>query len=137
MARTPTRQWRSPDETGAVTAELAIGLVVIVMMLTIIGHTATLGVTAVRAETAAGQAARLAARGTAEPAISEHVSHVAGPGSSVTIDRDAPYVRATVTAPLRLTNRFNLALPQRHHVSATALDETIWDANNPERYPSR
>jgi Flp pilus assembly protein TadG len=84
----------SRDERGAVTAELAIGLPILVSLTVGLVWLLTLGVAQVRMVDAAREAARAAARG--DPEAVERAQRVA-PGAHVTVDTRAGDVVATAS----------------------------------------
>lgn len=104
-SRAGVRRWRpSPGagpcrrgERGAVTAELALGLVSVVLVLggllaVVAGSAAQL-----RCLEAARTAARVAALGEGDDVVATAARTVAGPGAAVAVRRDAPWVTVTVT----------------------------------------
>ena len=70
-------------DAGTVTAELAACLPVLVLLLAFAVGVVGVGSARVRAQDAAREAARAAARG--DPAAGERLAHEAAPGSTVTI----------------------------------------------------
>ncbi len=91
------------DERGAATAEFAVVLpAVIVVILIAVGALSAVG-TQVRLEQAAAQAARLHARGDDPARISAVVDEiVAGAGWSAVAEGDLVCVRTVATAPMPL-----------------------------------
>jgi Flp pilus assembly protein TadG len=97
-ARTTPRS-TSADDRGSATVELAIALPVVVAVLA-----AVLGVGAAAAAhlscaDGARAAAREAALGSSDAEVVAVAQHVAGPGATVTVDRDAAWVRVEVRRP--------------------------------------
>lgn len=88
-------------ERGAVTAELAVGLVSVVLVLGLLLSTASAAVAQLRCQDAARQGARAAALGESDETVAVVARTVAGPGSRVTVHRDGEWVEVTVTAPTR------------------------------------
>jgi Flp pilus assembly protein TadG len=86
----------SRDERGAVTAELAIGLPILVSLTVGLVWLLTLGIAQVRMVDAAREAARMVARGDPGSAAIEQAERVA-PGARVTIGTRTGDVVATVS----------------------------------------
>jgi len=89
---------RQRDERGAVTAELALALPAVVLVLAVLLVTVGAATTRLRCADAARAAARVAALGQADREIVEVAQRIAGPGSPVTIVREPPWVEVTVAA---------------------------------------
>lgn len=82
------------DDSGMATAELAACLPVLVLLVAFVVSVTTVGSAAVRAQDAAREAARAAARG--DNAAASRLAHDAAPGSTVTISRGTDAVTAVV-----------------------------------------
>ena len=87
-----------------VTAELAVGLPVLLVVLAVLVSALTVASARVRALDAAREAARAAARGA--PATGQALARAAAPGSRVAIRRDGDTVVATVALPAHLLARW-------------------------------
>jgi hypothetical protein len=88
------------DESGAVTAETAVALPVIVLFTLSMAWLVSLGVTQVRALDAARETARAAARSEGTGAATALGRRVAPAGSRISVDRGASAVVVTVTSPV-------------------------------------
>lgn len=80
------------------TAELAVGMVAVALVLALVLMAAGAAAARLRCQDAARAAARLAALGEADSAVVEAAHRVAGHGASVTVVRDPPWVEVTVSA---------------------------------------
>ncbi|MGV1037230.1 MAG: TadE family type IV pilus minor pilin [Candidatus Nanopelagicales bacterium] len=89
------------DQSGMVTAELAVALVGLVVVLAMVLFAVAVAVAHIRTQEAARVAARAAARGDSGGDISE-AAHRAAPGSSVEVQRNGERVRVVVRDRLRL-----------------------------------
>jgi hypothetical protein len=113
--RAPGRSGRGPGDRGSVTAEMAVAVPALVVLLAA-ALTAVSAVTAqMRCVDAARESARAAARGDGDPAAVGR--RVAPPGATVTVAAHGDSVRAVVTAAVRPVGRW-LPAPV---VSATAV----------------
>ena len=97
--RLPSRLIRA--DRGMVTAETAVVLPVLVLLLTLLLATLSHAVDYVRVIDAARSAARLAARGESLSTVEQQALAEAPEGSSVDLDTSGDQVRVTVTAPER------------------------------------
>lgn len=88
---------RAADDAGTVTAELALGLVAVVLVLAALLVTTTAVTTRMRCVDAARTAARVAATGAAEVEVVE-AAHRVVPGSRVGVVQDPPWLEVTVTS---------------------------------------
>lgn len=102
-------------DRGAVTAEVAITLPAVVLVLAACLGGLGLAAAHVRAQDAAADAARLLARGESTTTASEHVGHIA-PGGQLSVSRPADLVCVTV----RITQRIML-IPVELAASSCAL----------------
>jgi len=93
---------RSGADRGAVTAELAVGLVVVGVVLLLAGWLAAAGTAQVRVQLAAGAAARALARGEDPAVVQQRVAAAVGEGArSERVDASG-LVRVRVAAPLEV-----------------------------------
>lgn len=95
------RRPATADERGAVTAEAAMTLPVIVLFTLAMAWLVSLGVTQVRALDAAREVARAAARSDSSGEAAALGRRVAPPGSRVSVDVGAELVVARVSVPVR------------------------------------
>lgn len=84
------------DSLGAVTAELAVGILAVVGLLGFLLTALAAGITQVRAEEAVRAAAREIARGETSEAAARTVRAVAGDGAAPTFSADRNGVRVAV-----------------------------------------
>ena len=84
------------DERGAVTAELAMALPVLVAVALGLVWLLAVGAAQVRVVDAAREGARASSRGDATAEVVGRAGEVAGPGSRVTLSRAGGEVRVTV-----------------------------------------
>lgn len=87
-------------ERGSVTAELALGLLTVGVLLALAGWLAAAGTAQVRVQLAAGAAARALGRGEAPDAVQQRVVAAVGGGARCERTDDAGLVRVRVSAPL-------------------------------------
>ncbi len=87
-------------DTGAVTAETALVLPLIVVFTVAMAWLVSLGVTQVRALDAARETARAAARSESTPDATAWGRRVAPEGSSITVHRSAGAVVVRVSSPV-------------------------------------
>lgn len=85
-------------DDGSVTAELAIGMVAVSLILVLVLVAAGVAAARLRCQDAARSAARVAALGSGDPEVVAAARRVAGPGATVTVVRDPPWVAVTVSA---------------------------------------
>ena len=108
------------DEVGAVTAETAAVIPVLVLVAAVLAWVVSFGVTQVRAIDAARETARALARGEDRGAATELGTRVAPHGSSFQVDQEGDTVvvrvRADVRGPAGL-----FALVPGHRVEAEAV----------------
>lgn len=88
--------------TGSVTAELALGLVTVLLVLGAVLAVGVVAAAQVRCVDAAGAGARAAARGDDPAAVRRLAAHLAGDGARVVTTRDGDLVRVSVTRRVRL-----------------------------------
>jgi len=89
------------SDRGSVTAELAVALPTVVVLLIAVLVVTASGATQLRCADAARAAARAAAAGEDDGRLRQIVTTVAGNEASLTTSADDPWVRVTVTAPVR------------------------------------
>lgn len=87
---------RRGGDAGTVTAELALGLVAVVLVLAALLLTTAAASTRMRCLDAARTAARVAALGVSEGEVVA-AAHRVVPGSRVTVRREPPWLEVTVT----------------------------------------
>ncbi|PJI93875.1 TadE family type IV pilus minor pilin [Luteimicrobium subarcticum] len=87
-------------ERGSVTAELAVALPAVVLVLVVVLTVGSASSAHLRALDAARTGARAAALGDDDAAVVADARHVAGAGAEVSTRRDADWVTVTVTAPV-------------------------------------
>ncbi|MCL2454986.1 MAG: hypothetical protein FWD18_06755 [Micrococcales bacterium] len=91
---------RARGDGGSVTAELAIGMVAVTMLVVVVLAVAAATVTRVRCTDAARAATRVATLGEDDASVRAVAERVAGVGASTTVDRSGGWVTVTVTAPV-------------------------------------
>jgi TadE-like protein len=91
---------RRRREQGSVTAELAVGLPVVVMLLVAVLTLAAASTAQMRAVDAARAGARAVAIGEDDAAIASAVAHVGGEDAELTLVRDGEWVEVTVSRPV-------------------------------------
>lgn len=96
--------WRgrriADGERGAVTAELAVALPAVVLVLVAVVVIALAGTTQLRVTDAARAGARAAAAGEPDARTVEIARRTAGAAVTVSVDRADPWVTVTVDAPV-------------------------------------
>lgn len=88
------------SERGTVTAELALGLPVVALVLVAVLTLAAASTAQMRALDAARAGARAVAIGEQGPAVSAAVAHVGGPEAELSLAHEGEWVRVTVTRPV-------------------------------------
>lgn len=91
---------RDDRERGAVTAELAVALPAVVLVLVAVLLTCVAGITQMRTSDAARAAARAAAAGEDDAQVVAVATHVGGADASASVSRADPWVTVTVTTPV-------------------------------------
>ncbi|WP_229660825.1 TadE family type IV pilus minor pilin [Marmoricola endophyticus] len=115
---------RRRDERGAVTAEAAVVLPVLVLVTVALAWLVSLGVAQVRVVDASREAARALARGESQGTAVALARRVAPGGASVRTDATGTTVRSVVVAPVRGPGGVFGALPTvRVRAEAVALKE--------------
>ncbi|WP_077489019.1 TadE family type IV pilus minor pilin [Sinomonas mesophila] len=85
---------------GAVTAEFAVAIPAVIVLLGVLLSAAAAGVSAVRAEEAARAGARSVARGEGTDGAGREVARVAGPEATHTVEAAGRIVTVRVTLPV-------------------------------------
>ncbi|MDQ4492100.1 TadE family type IV pilus minor pilin [Sinomonas sp. ASV486] len=85
---------------GSVTAEFAVALPAVIVLLGFLLSAGTAAVCQIRTEEAARAAARTIARGEGPAAVAEEVARVAGPDARHTVEASAGVVTVRVSAPV-------------------------------------
>ncbi|MFI6427969.1 TadE family type IV pilus minor pilin [Promicromonospora sp. NPDC050880] len=88
------------SERGTVTAELAVGLPVVVLVLVAVLTLAAASTAQMRALDAARAGARAVAIGEQEPAVRAAVARVGGTEAEMAFAHEGAWVRVTVTRPV-------------------------------------
>ncbi|SDB94819.1 TadE-like protein [Sanguibacter gelidistatuariae] len=100
------RAWAAPGRTGgngergAVTAEFAVALPAVVLVLVAVLLIAMAGTTQLRVADAARAGARAAAAGENDGRVAEIVRHIGGEDLTVSVLRADPWVTVQVRAPV-------------------------------------
>ena len=92
---------RRRSEAGAVTAEAAFGIGLLVLVALGLAWMVSLGVVAIRAQDAAREAVRALVRGEATAEAVTLAQQVAASGSTVATSHEGRLVRVTVRSPVR------------------------------------
>lgn len=118
----------SRSESGAVTAETAVMLPILAVFTVGMAWLVSLGVTQVRTQDAAREAARVIARGDPAATGTGYARRVAPPGSRVTVEKSHESVVVTVRAPVRGPGGFFAFLPEFDvHAQSVAARERSGD----------
>jgi hypothetical protein len=91
------RQGGGGPERGSVTAELAVALPALVLLLGVLLGAATVGTAQLRLEEAARAGAREIARGETGASVEATVRRLAGPGAGLEVAGDGGWTSVTVT----------------------------------------
>lgn len=89
---------RRGDDTGAVTAELALALPAVVLVMAVLLVTAGAATVQLRCAEGARAGARVAALGQSDAEVVAVARRVAGPGAVVDVQREPPWVEVAVSA---------------------------------------
>ncbi|HZI96750.1 MAG TPA: TadE family type IV pilus minor pilin [Actinomycetales bacterium] len=89
-------------DTGSVTAEVAVAMTGVVLLLGGVLGAAAVAATHVRVGDAAGAGARAAARGDAPAAVLATTRRVAGPGAEADVTRSGDLLTVRASAPVRV-----------------------------------
>jgi hypothetical protein len=118
---------RTRDERGAVTAEAAVVLPVVVLFAFGLAWLVALGATQVRALDAARETARAVARGENAEASVGLGQRVATAGASISVRDEGETVEVTIDAPVRGPGGLFGFLPTYHaRAKAVAAEEPAW-----------
>jgi len=109
-------------ETGMVTAELAVSLVTLLLVLAAVLGAARVGLDRAAATSVAAAVAREGARGGPTDQVWGRLQTGLPPGSAVSVFRSADAVTATVNVPVRV-GLIGTLLPDRMTVRAVAVTE--------------
>lgn len=93
---------RRTGDGGSVTAELAVGMVAVGVVLAALLSVVAVGVAQIMVGDAAAAGARLAARGEAEAVVRAQAGRMAGGGATVTVDPGGGVTSVTVTRSVAL-----------------------------------
>ncbi|MGF6833578.1 Flp pilus assembly protein TadG [Paenarthrobacter sp. TE4293] len=98
--RSTPEQRGALKETGAVTAEFAVALPAVVLLLAFLLAGGAAGMTQLRLEEAARGGARAAARGETGGAVEGTVRRLAGEGTSSSLSNDGEWLTVTASSPV-------------------------------------
>lgn len=101
MTTSRPRSSRVREDRGSATAETAIVMPVVVVLLVALALMGVAGATQVRVDAAARAAARELARGEDQGAAVAAARRAAGADARVSVSQDGPWVRVEVTRVLR------------------------------------
>lgn len=101
MTPVPTRSSRLRDDRGSVTAETAVVLPVIVVLVAVLAFVGSAGAQQVRVDASARAAARELARGEDEGAAVAAARRSSGAPVDVEVSRDGEWLRVQVTRTVR------------------------------------
>ena len=96
----PARRAVSDRERGSVTAELAVGLPVVVLLLVAVLTLAAASTAQMRALDAARAGARAFAIGEDDAAVRAAVARLGGQEAELSVERDGAWVEVVVTRPV-------------------------------------
>lgn len=113
---------RRATDRGAVTAEFAVALPAVVLLLAFLLAGGAAGITQVRLEEAARAGARATARGEAAGSVEGIVRRLAGEGVTSAVTEDGQWL--TVTASSRVGGALGPLIPWTLTASASARSET-------------
>jgi uncharacterized iron-regulated membrane protein len=111
---------RPRDDVGAVTAEAAVALPVLVLLALGLAWVVALGAAEVRALDAAREVARAVARGEDPTTSRELGARVAAPGSRIVVHDEGETIEVSVDSPVRGPGGIFAFLPA-YHVTAQAV----------------
>lgn len=117
---------RRPDvfpetDRGAVTAEFAVALPAVLLLLALLLAGSAAGITQLRLEEAARAGARALARGDGHAAVDGIVRRLAGDAASVLVAEDAEWINVTVSA--QVVGPLGSLIPWRLSATASARGE--------------
>ncbi|MFE4197150.1 TadE family type IV pilus minor pilin [Paenarthrobacter sp. NPDC056912] len=116
-----TRRVRAESCLGAVTAEFAVALPAVVLLLAFLLAGGAAGITQLRLEEAARSGARASARGDSAGSVEGVVRRLAGAGASSAVTNDGEWL--TVTASARVGGALGPLIPWTLTASASARGE--------------
>jgi Flp pilus assembly protein TadG len=123
MTRAPDAQClRQPTERGAVTAEFAVALPAVLLLLAMLLSGAAAGVTQLRLEEGARAGARALARGDDSAAVERIVRTLSGTSASATVAADGEWLSVTVTD--RVGGPLGSSIPWTLRARASTRNET-------------
>ena len=108
-------------EHGAVTAEFAVALPAVLLLLALLLAGSAAGITQLRLEEAARAGARALARGDGHAAVDGIVRRLAGDGASAVVSEDGEWIKVTVSA--RVASPLGSLIPWRLSATASARGE--------------
>ncbi|MHC6222168.1 TadE family type IV pilus minor pilin [Arthrobacter sp. MMS24-S77] len=112
-----------PDrDRGAVTAEFAVVLPAVLLLLALLLAGSAAGITQLRLEEAARAGARALARGDGNSAVDGIVRRLAGDAASAVVSEDGEWIKVTVSAPV--AGPLGSLIPWRLSAAALARGET-------------
>jgi Flp pilus assembly protein TadG len=94
------RVFRGETERGAVTAEFAVALPAVVLLLAFLLAGGAAGITQLRLEEAVRAGARASARGETTGSVEGIVKRLAGDGVSATLTDDGEWLTVTASSPV-------------------------------------
>lgn len=109
-------------ERGAVTAEFAVALPAVLLLLALLLAGAAAGITQLRIEEAARAGARALARGESSAAVEGIVRHLAGDAASAAVSAEGEWLRVTVSA--KVGGPFGAVIPWVLTAKASARAES-------------
>lgn len=112
----------SGRDQGAVTAEFAVALPAVLLLLALLLAGSAAGITQLRLEEAARAGARALARGDGNSAVEGIVRRLAGDAASAVVSEDGDWIRVTVSAPV--TGPLGSLIPWKLSAAASARGET-------------
>ncbi|WP_284975568.1 TadE family protein [Arthrobacter sp. efr-133-TYG-104] len=118
----PAQQVISAKELGAVTAEFAVALPAVVLLLSFLLAGGAAGITQLRLEEAVRAGARASARGDSSTAVEGTVRRLAGEGANLAVANDAGWV--TVRASARVGGALGPIIPWTLTAAASAKSES-------------
>jgi Flp pilus assembly protein TadG len=127
-ARKSRDDTRTTNSCGAVTAEFAVALPAVLMLLAMLLAGSAAGVTQLRLEEAARAGARALARGEEPSAVDGIVRKLAGASASSVVVPDGEWLSVTVSD--RVAGPFGTVVPWTLSAKAEARGETAESAGN-------
>ena len=124
------RSLRARNTNGAVTAEFAVALPAVLMLLAMLLAGSAAGITQLRLEEAARAGARALARGEGPPAVEGMVRKLAGATASSAVVADGEWLSVTVSD--RVAGPFGTVVPWTLTARAEARGETAESVLSPQ-----